>query len=1848
MKNIAKFFKKNRTCFKVISMILVLALMIQMVSIAVTAITNSNEDILNPIDTESPEITLSEIVCEVESKRNRYTKVYKLSDGSYYEINSSKPIHENINDMWEEPTNDLNTPNNVNEATAYCETLADLINLNSENGIAPASLDLEINDFAIPNVNTRVIDKNGNSYDTKRVQRNRICLLWFDSYFPVNSSYNQITKRCILTLNCQDVVTGTLSAYCITEPWDATNESLKSNDIEYKATITDSASIVTPDPNVSSSVYAMFDITDMCLKWEKGYVDNNGLVFKFFESNAAATISGCTISRQYIMVDSYDSDFSYHTIDMGRAGDVYINDFTNSVLLVRKELGFESEIQPVTLYRYFDFGKTHTELNPSGHGARWNYTSNISMVTSRTYLWETFDGSSIEFILTGNNIFSDIEFSGYTMTLPANYNSTRNLDGTTIVTPDNIQYVFDTAGKVKKITDEYGDSIDIVYVNNLISYIEDGLGRRYYFTYSKKTYDVNDIEKVSLDTLVSIDFRTPDNYETAAVIGNQTAKIEYTYTLLNNNFLALTECRYPDGKTVSYTYNSDGQLLEIKDEHNRKLVISYTSNIPSYSIGTGNSINTTYKEVNQYPSVTLLEEYVKNTEGDSSLEGYETYLLKNKIEIDRHNNYQRTFKFNDTETEKIHYNSDLRVLYYESTNGETFYADYSNINGVSELSQIVSPENKASEIEDYNFEIFEDVYEVYDSWGCNDGSALSLENGTLSGYGEQFIRVSGSTMANREVTKIVEISGEAGEIFVVGAHARANAPVPAESHFFGIEIYKCVYDSGNRDYQTTDELLYRMAFDSTIDYESQFRLGAFLLDEHVDAFEYRFVYSYQSGWADFDEVLFYESSTDNVTIVDNSQSTPTTYSVNTNSSSTSTRKTEINNITTNGTTTMLTQYKYDPNNGFLSEYTDSNNVVTEFVYDDTGMLIGERVHNGTDASSYITYSYTALGALSEVSSVVSTLSGENKTLSTSYSYDGDRIETVSHNGSEYTFEYNSFGNIKTINVKSIAYPAIVGYDLESYDYSNDRNQTLNSITYSNGEKITYTYDANTNRVKTISRSDKENHTPVLLYEYEYDLLGNVTQIKDYASNRTTIYSSTGFIVKEGVSETPEGETENILYSVTKGSNGEINENLFGINYSYKTNEAQIDDETSETTYSSEYIIYETDTDTLTINSSSVSDYFGRFKSSEIEYSRPDSGELYKIKNSAEYKNYTAEILDDSGNTVPLPATSSLIENYTSEIKKETSDNTETTICSFVSSYEYDDAGRITHIKYGNSQDDLILASYFEYDGMGQLINEVDISKMIYTHYEYNSGGNIVNKTIYTGGDSFTFDTNTDEITIAEDPAEVEVKTFTANEQVPDALEEYNDRYIALDEYGNPTRYYRGPDGDEERFDLKWNGNLLDTVEADDGEMRYKYFYDSNGLRTKKITYSVTNPGANDEAMQVEQVLNYIWDEDKVVGYNLYVFNDGEPITINTKVLYDENDSPIGMKYSSSGFGEDVIVDGDGVFLADDDIFWFIKDGQGNIKAIYSEKAKYTVGCSFDSTGTNLSVSLSENFVDKVLEKLDSVEGSAKYKLILGLVYVLSAAAITYLTIDMAQTTYKGYIMDIETGLFYCQNRYYSPEWGRYISIDSPINLTQNMENPLNGNSFVYCNNDPVNGINNAGKGDYNLSGVGIQAEMSSLFPFATGEMGIEMIYCPSRDELYSYSYGNINESNVAVAVEKLQYAISKTNMSNSVSLKNLSTWFKLKHSINLSFFTVNSNNSFTLPISYAGAKRYRKMPYGQLSGYETRTNGCLVRGVTFSPVGRFGFAFSNGTSNYKMVEFSPDNVKSYLSSNVSTIKNTTK
>ena len=74
---------------------------------------------------------------------------------------------------------------------------------------------------------------------------------------------------------------------------------------------------------------------------------------------------------------------------------------------------------------------------------------------------------------------------------------------------------------------------------------------------------------------------------------------------------------------------------------------------------------------------------------------------------------------------------------------------------------------------------------------------------------------------------------------------------------------------------------------------------------------------------------------------------------------------------------------------------------------------------------------------------------------------------------------------------------------------------------------------------------------------------------------------------------------------------------------------------------------------------------------------------------------------------------------------------------------------------------------------------------------------------------------------------------------------------------------------------------------------------------------------------------------------------------------------------------------------------------------------------------------------------------------------------------------------VETGLFYCNSRYYNPEWCRWISPDSIEYLDPSSINGLN--LYAYCNNDPVNYFDPTGH-----SAILVMVLIGTLFGAAVG------------------------------------------------------------------------------------------------------------------------------------------------------------
>ena len=62
-------------------------------------------------------------------------------------------------------------------------------------------------------------------------------------------------------------------------------------------------------------------------------------------------------------------------------------------------------------------------------------------------------------------------------------------------------------------------------------------------------------------------------------------------------------------------------------------------------------------------------------------------------------------------------------------------------------------------------------------------------------------------------------------------------------------------------------------------------------------------------------------------------------------------------------------------------------------------------------------------------------------------------------------------------------------------------------------------------------------------------------------------------------------------------------------------------------------------------------------------------------------------------------------------------------------------------------------------------------------------------------------------------------------------------------------------------------------------------------------------------------------------------------------------------------------------------------------------------------------------------------------------------------------TYRGYVYDHETGLYYLQSRYYNPEIRQFISPDAFVSTGQGY---MGYNMFAYCGNNPVKNCDSAG------------------------------------------------------------------------------------------------------------------------------------------------------------------------------------
>ena len=425
----------------------------------------------------------------------------------------------------------------------------------------------------------------------------------------------------------------------------------------------------------------------------------------------------------------------------------------------------------------------------------------------------------------------------------------------------------------------------------------------------------------------------------------------------------------------------------------------------------------------------------------------------------------------------------------------------------------------------------------------------------------------------------------------------------------------------------------------------------------------------------------------------------------------------------NGTISIETNASYTANGAYVSSTTDQSGLSEYYTYNDAkGTLT-----SFTDKAGHI-LNYTYDVNTDAITSVSQTLSS-GESIQKNYSYEDYRLKNITHNGFNYSFAYDSFGNVTQTKVGS---QVLVTNTYGSY------NGDLNRITYGNGDFIDYTYDDYGN-VVAVSQNGIQNFT------WNYDSTGNLYAHNDHVNNQKYLYTydSTGRLVRQ---------------SVVNSSN---NKNIYDAEYGYDMNNNV-----------NRFI-------SLAGGSSLKESFIYSSDNRPTYYFYPDG--------TATTYSYDSLLRRNSAST---NTTTPIVHDtvyYMSGRCVNDGDNYRTTLIAldkingYNYQYYYDLNGNITSITRQNTNNNETSATtiqQFAYDELNQLIRANDLEKNCTEVYNYDNGGNITSVVTYP-------------LTWGSLNGVASTKTINytyGDTNWKDKLTSYNGQTITYDEIGNPLSY----------------------------------------------------------------------------------------------------------------------------------------------------------------------------------------------------------------------------------------------------------------------------------------------------------------------------------------------------------------------------------------------------------------------------------------------------------------------------
>lgn len=676
-------------------------------------------------------------------------------------------------------------------------------------------------------------DNNGNAplgfaANIKRIDENNQTVEYeLETYFKLcqlSLLKNVKITQAALILNAAGY--GTFGVFSIEEPWLEegvtynTKPALSPDYLDY---------IYLEDNEENQEFHPIkLDVTSHYCNWQAGLGNNSavsdyGVAVKAVGGNDSIFYTVMTEAYahmknsrpvyeiSFVEANNMDGVIDSHSFNAGRAGTVYLNDFTLKPYIVRNDISIEGNILPVNILFHYNSNNLGIIQNifyenyfADSYGSGW-------LTSYNRFLNMTFYEHSI---IGYSNEYGDITYFKHD-----EESSTEELAVYIQINDNNI---FPSVGKL--------------YLNNTEGtfYMEMSDGTKEYFDSIGRLIKIED-GSAGKNT-VTVDYVTPADYDgedfrlEAIDKITDTAGREYRFTYNSSGYLSeITVCdKFGDPITVSgvngevplrytYDYSSTGELIKAAYPDFAQITYSYegdTEGQLTSAVGIdGYGIYIAYKDNGKVSKV---------TEKQGSTTGHVVKAFENTA-------YQNTFDY--------HYSSSTAALYKKEIKQFDKYGRTVSVRDKD--NKFIGVVYKVEEIDGENYSFLDSITDEISALGTSEnlltngdfasagtpGAAAWTEQGlssfdsrissyNLNCHTPYVYRIKGDTAVEKFISQTVtpQETLEKGDILTLGGWVRAN-PIAADdeaNRFCGLKIiytYTAEDENGQPSAKTVTEIL---------------------------------------------------------------------------------------------------------------------------------------------------------------------------------------------------------------------------------------------------------------------------------------------------------------------------------------------------------------------------------------------------------------------------------------------------------------------------------------------------------------------------------------------------------------------------------------------------------------------------------------------------------------------------------------------------------------------------------------------------------------------------------------------------------------------------------------------------------------------------------------------------------------------------------------------------------------------------------------------------------------------------------------------------------------------------------